>query len=254
MTHIVLLATASASTNIVYHALERRFGDVKVLLEPAVPPLNFLSRRIKRLGVAPVIGQVLFGLIVVPILKIRARRRVDEIKKQFDLDASSVEPRVQRIPSANSESARELLRRLRPRVVVINGTRILSDETLTSVACPFINLHAGITPMYRGVHGGYWALVDGRPDLVGSTVHLVDKGIDTGAVIEQVTFRPEQPDSYATYPYLHLATGLPALIRAVEAALENHLEPRPVPDLPSRLRAHPTLWGYVTMRVLRGVR
>jgi folate-dependent phosphoribosylglycinamide formyltransferase PurN len=35
------------------------------------------------------------------------------------------------------------------------------------------------------VHGGYWALAENNPQLVGTTVHFVDTGIDTGEVIEQ---------------------------------------------------------------------
>ena len=41
-------------------------------------------------------------------------------------------------------------------------------------------MHAGITPQYRGVHGGYWAVVNNDPEHCGVTIHFVDKGIDTG--------------------------------------------------------------------------
>jgi methionyl-tRNA formyltransferase len=121
------------------------------------------------------------------------------------------------------------------------------------VGAPFINLHAGITPLYRGVHGGYWALAEGRPELAGTTVHLVDDGIDTGAVLAQACFRAGPADSFATYPYLHLAAGLPHLLDAVAAALRGALRPQPHPALPSRLRTHPTFWQYARMR-LRNVK
>ena len=61
---------------------------------------------------------------------------------------------------------------------MVNGTRIISSRVLDSIGCPIINTHAGITPRYRGVHGGYWALAEGHPEEVGTTVHLVDKGIE----------------------------------------------------------------------------
>ncbi|MDQ4041594.1 MAG: formyl transferase, partial [Actinomycetota bacterium] len=117
-----------------------------------------------------------------------------------------------------------------------------------------LNVHAGITPLYRGVHGGYWALAEDRPDLVGTTVHLVDEGVDTGPVVERRTFSVEREDSFATYPYLHTAHGLPGLLAAVERALAGELRPVDPLDLPSRVRYHPTLWGYLVTRARRGVR
>ena len=39
-----------------------------------------------------------------------------------------------------------------PRVVIVNGTRIIQERVLQSVDAIFLNTHAGITPMYRGVH------------------------------------------------------------------------------------------------------
>jgi methionyl-tRNA formyltransferase len=87
------------------------------------------------------------------------------------------------------------------------------------------------------------------------TVHLVDAGIDTGGILAQATFRPGPDDSYATYPLLHLAHGLPLLIDAVAAALDGRLARRPsIADGPSRFRSHPTAWGHVWRRVARGVR
>jgi folate-dependent phosphoribosylglycinamide formyltransferase PurN len=152
-----------------------------------------------------------------------------------------------------------LLRGLGPAVVVVNGTRIISDAILREVPCPFVNIHAGITPGYRGVHGGYWALAEGRPEMAGTTVHLVDAGIDTGRVLAQAYFTPTRSDSIATYPYLHLADGLPLLVEQVERILAGDTLPDVGPahgghDVESRLRWHPTLWGYIWTRIRLRVR
>ena len=66
---------------------------------------------------------------------------------------------------------------------------------------------AGITPLYRGVHGAYWALAEGRRDLCGVTVHRVDAGIDTGEVLAQVLIDPTPQDNFVTYPWLQVAEG-----------------------------------------------
>ena len=185
------------------------------------------------------------------MLKRRGRNRIRQITRSHGLDDSSISGDVIEVESVNSDQARAAVRRLNPALVVVNGTRIIGAETLKAVDAPFVNIHAGITPLYRGVHGGYWALAEGRRDLVGTTIHLVDDGIDTGRVLARVTF----PDSFATYPYLHLAYGIPELLRVVRETMNGGLSPAVDQlDLPSRLRHHPTMWGYLVTRISKGVR
>jgi phosphoribosylglycinamide formyltransferase-1 len=253
---VVMLATDGPSTRIVYHALAADFPGLRVIVEEPVSRSLLLKRRARKLGVLPVLGQVAFMGAVLPVLRRAGAARVEAIRREYELDESPLpEDAVVRLASVNSPEARERLRALSPRVVVVNGTRIIGRETLRATDAVFLNLHAGITPAYRGVHGGYWALAEGRPELVGSTVHLVDEGIDTGTVVEQATFTPSSADSFATYPYLHTAAALPALKRAVRAAMDGTLRTRPAPaGLESRLRHHPTAAGYLAGRLLRGVR
>jgi methionyl-tRNA formyltransferase len=203
----------------------------------------------------PATGQLLFRVAAMPLLERRARSRIAEITQASHLDVSPVDPDI-RVSSVNEDETREVLRRLEPKVIVVVGTRIIGGATLEAVDAPFVNLHAGITPRYRGVHGGYWALVEGRPDLAGSTVHLVDRGIDTGLVLRQATFETTERDSFATYPFLHLAVGVPLVIEVVKDVLAGtKLVGRPPMDCgDSKLWYHPTLGGYISVRRTRGVR
>ncbi|MBV8232444.1 MAG: hypothetical protein JO329_20880 [Planctomycetaceae bacterium] len=50
---------------------------------------------------------------------------------------------------------------------------------LLSLKIGTLNLHHGIAPSIRGMNSIYWALWEGRPEWIGSTVHFIDKGIDT---------------------------------------------------------------------------
>jgi len=252
----VLLAGPGDPTNIVYGYLARRFPDVVVVMEQPVPRVTLARRRARRLGWPRVLGQIAFVTVALPVLRRMARRRTQEILSEAHLDVAPLAD-VRRVTSVNDQDAVALLRDLAPTVVVVNGTRIITDTVLTSVGCPFINIHAGITPRYRGVHGGYWALAEGRRDLAGTTVHRVDAGIDTGGVLARASFTPTRADSIATYPYRHLADGLPLLAEQVDRVLAGE----PLTDLPgpadpdeSRLRWHPTLGGYLWTRLRRGVR
>ena len=46
-----------------------------------------------------------------------------------------------------------------------------------------INIHAGVSPYYRGADCNFWALYDDNPHLVGSTIHLLSKGLDSGPML-----------------------------------------------------------------------
>jgi folate-dependent phosphoribosylglycinamide formyltransferase PurN len=254
---IVLLAGPGEPTAIVFHYLAARFDDVVLVEEESVPRPTLAKRRARRLGWPTVVGQVAFVTVALPVLRWRSRRRAAALLARSDLRTDPVTP-AHRVTSVNAPETIELLASLEPAVVVINGTRIIADAVLRSLTVPVLNIHAGITPRYRGVHGGYWALAEGRPDLAGTTVHLVDAGIDTGGVLDRAYFGPEPGDNFATYPYRHLADGLPLLAEQVGRVLGGGtlVEAGPGPDgaEESQLRWHPTLWGYLWRRLRRGVR
>jgi hypothetical protein len=243
---VVLLCSDNPASRIIFHHLEQRFGDVRVIEEEPVSPRALVRRRLTRLGRRVVAGQLLFRALVVPWLTWRSRARVEEIKREFELDDGPMDD-VRHVPSMNHDDARALLRTLRPAITVVCGTRILDRTTLAALNGPVVNFHAGITPLYRGVHGGYWALAEGRPDLVGSTLHLIDPGIDTGTVVAQATFPVTPRDNFVTYPYLHVAAALEPLAGVVAGALagEEVVGKPPREDLDSRLRTHPTLGQYL---------
>jgi phosphoribosylglycinamide formyltransferase-1 len=252
---IALLASDAPSTRIIYHRLKREFGDVQLILESRRSRYELFRRRLRRLGPLKAVGQAIFVATVMPILHRRAVRRIAAIKREYNLDDGPLGAGAVCISSVNSTEARRVLADLAPQVVIVSGTRIISAETLAAVDAPFINMHAGITPQYRGVHGAYWALADGAATLVGTTVHIVDAGVDTGPVIAQKTFKVSPDDSIATYGYLHVAAGLQVLVDAVRDAQRGILRPRgSISAAPSRVWSHPTVWGYLAGRVTKGVR
>ena len=183
--------------------------------------VQLARKRITRLGWVKTFGQVSFVAIAMPVLRLRdqGRRRQILCPNQVWMNASR--PPDFCVTSVNSPETINLLKGLQPRVVVVNGTRIISSEVLDSVNCPIVNIHAGLTPRYRGVHGGYWALAEGHPENVGTTVHLVDSGIDTGRVLARVCFDTSPADSIVTYPYLRLIRRMPLLVDSVRTVLDR---------------------------------
>ena len=253
--HVVLLAGCCDTTNIVCNALKGEFPFARVILEEGVAKTQLVRRRVQRLGVRKVAGQLAFQLGVAPALAALSKGRIREILAENHLDLAPPEERVvTRVHSVNDAATIALLREIDPAVVIINGTRILSKALLEAVPTIFLNTHMGITPRYRGVHGGYWALVQRKPDACGVTVHVVDAGIDTGGIVAQALIHPSPRDNFATYPYLQIAKALPLLKRAVRDALGKRLQTVSVKRDGSRLWYHPTLGEYLWHRIAHHVK
>jgi folate-dependent phosphoribosylglycinamide formyltransferase PurN len=252
---VVLLAGPGDSTDMIANFLASRVPDLFVVVEDPPSRLQMARRRARRVGWLSVTGQVLFVTILQPILRRQGAHRRAAILTTASVDATHRAPH-HRVPSANGAETAALLASLRPAMVVVHGTRVIAPRVLDSTDCPVVNVHAGITPRYRGVHGGYWALAEQHPEWVGTTVHLVDPGIDTGGILAQTTFEVTGEDTFATYPDLHLVHGLPLLGAEIDKVMAG-MEPNPmsVGIAPgSGLYYHPTLWGYLWRRWRHGVR
>ena len=251
---VVLLAGRGESSNIVYHALTEVAEVAAVIEEDPPSRMKMVKRRAKRIGLLPMIDQLLFITLVAPILRRAAARQVAAIRDEFGMNATPAPDEVvQRVSTINDRSVIEALEAARPDVVVVNGTRIIAKRVLDCVEAPFINTHTGITPAYRGVHGGYWALAEGKPELAGVTVHYLDTGIDTGGVIAQTLIHPGPEDSFPTYPALQLAAALPLLKKAVLDTSRDGLQTTEPLVSTSRLYYHPGLSQYLSGRVRRGI-
>jgi folate-dependent phosphoribosylglycinamide formyltransferase PurN len=252
---VVLLAGPGSSTDVVANYLDSRVSHLTVIAENPPSRTKMARRRARRIGWFAAAGQVLFVVLVQPLLRRLGERRRAIILRAAAVDTGHRAP-DHRVPSVNDDATRALLTSLQPDVVVVHGTRIISARVLEAAGCPVLNMHAGITLRYRGVHGGYWALAEGHPDWVGTTVHLVDPGIDTGGILAQSTFDVSGEDTIATYPDLHLVHGLPLLGAQIEKVMAGGaLVPLPASVAPgSGFYYHPTIWGYVWLRWRAGVR
>jgi len=230
-------------------------ADLLLFLESPASKRALLRYRRRRLGTRVVFGQLLFQSMIVPLIRINSKKRVAQIMTEYKLDATaSGLTDALEVASVNDQSVSDQLTKFAPDVVLVNGTRIIKPNVLSCVDAAFINTHVGITPMYRGVHGGYWALWNDDPDNFGVTIHVVDPGVDTGQPLRQVRVHPSQDDTFVTYPLLQQAAALDAIkdiLSDLTGALktEEHL---PANEF-SRQWFHPTIGQYIRGR-LRGVR
>jgi folate-dependent phosphoribosylglycinamide formyltransferase PurN len=253
---VVMLATDSRSTRLVYSGLSKSFIIDKVIIEDKVPAKQFLKYRLKKLGILTVLGQLAFQIGVATPLSIFSKKRLQTILQEANNPEIAIpKDKIIRVPSVNDESTREILATLSPTVIIVNGTRIIGKKTLTIIKAPFINTHVGITPQYRGVHGGYWALTENDPEGCGVTVHLVDTGVDTGAILGQALIKPTTKDNFTTYPVLQTLEAIEILRTIVPKALKGQIEPvESRSKRGSKQWFHPTILQYFKFRFLKGIK
>jgi folate-dependent phosphoribosylglycinamide formyltransferase PurN len=252
MSRIAVLTVPSPQSWIIINALVQHFGPVTIVAEEREPKLDLIRKRMRRQGPVAVLGQVGFVLFQ-KLLGRRSQHRIAEIVTQYGINPN-LNPACEILPvkSVNSMACRAALAMLKPDVVLVIGTRIIGTETLSQISVPVINFHSGINPKYRGQAGGYWALAMGDAANAGVTVHLVDEGVDTGAVLYQERFTATPKDNFLTYFYIQAAVARPLALKAVEDALAGRLKPVTV-DLPSQQFYHPTLWFYLWTALTKGV-
>lgn len=86
----------------------------------------------------------------------------------------------------NADKIRDALRKSKIDIAFVFGTGILKKEIIDTANECMINVHTGLTQHYRGVDSTFWAFYNDDIDKIGSTIHLVNRGIDTGRIIYQV--------------------------------------------------------------------
>lgn len=236
----------------IINAIADRLGPVSVVLETPESKKQLLLGRARRQGWISAVGQL--GTMVLTRLGKRffashAARLIADQKLQTEPGPGQ---KIINVPSANASECLQAIADLQPGVVLLAGCCLLSRQTLAKMPCPVLNYHAGIAPKYRGMNGGYWALASGDAQNFGTTVHLVDAGVDTGGVLKQARGRPEPGDTISSYALRQAAFSRDICFEALSDALAGKLATSD-PDLPSKQWYHPTIWFYLWTGVTKRV-
>lgn len=246
-TKIVIFATAGITTNMLYHGISDQAEILQVIIEHPISIREKTKRRFRKIGVFKTLGQLAFLAMVKPFISSK-NHRIKSIMSEYNLSQKSIpENLILNVDNVHSQRVMNQLKALKPELIVINGTRILKRDFIAATPCPIVNIHVGITPKYRGVHGGYWALYNNEQHLFGVTLHEVDQGIDSGEIIAQKILEATAEDNFKTYPILQYAGGI--------QCLRNYLEKKERNDQNEQLTStsslwyHPTIWQYLFGKV-----
>lgn len=252
---IVLCGREGPALNAVFHALRRDVNITLVLAERKPQFPGRLAARVRRRGGGKVFGQVLFSRLLLPCIQWRSKPAIRTARGRGGLDCRPAEDRsaFTPVPSVNHPSALGLLAERPASAVALFSSSILQEASLKEIPAPVINLHLGLSRHYRGLFCTYWALVEGRPETCGVTVHLVDNGVDTGPVLGEKAVVPHPEDTVAGYDWRNLAEGLPLFRDILAGICERGLPGKAGPGGRGILKTVPTLGEYISNRNRTGV-
>lgn len=243
---IVFLASDCESSRWVYNSIIKDFEIEKAIIEQPLSKKILFKGRLKRIGFFKVMGQVIFSVLLVPYLRKKASNRKAALINTYQLNNTAFDTtKTSLVASVNDEVCKQLLQQLQPDIVVVNGTRIISKKILQCTNAVFINMHVGITPWYRGSHGGYWALYNNDVANFGTTIHLVDSGVDTGGILKQVFAKPTKADNFTTYPVIQVAEGISAIKTVLAEVIKNNIAVTSN-NSKGNMYYQPTIWQYLT--------
>ena len=120
------------------------------------------------------------------------------------------------VAAHNSPECLRLLKKHEPRVGVVLGARILSQEVIDCFSLGVLNMHPGLIPENRGLDNVKWAILNGIDQ--GVTTHLIagGKDVDLGRLIERRVV-PVLPDDTLVDICLRLQNAeLQMMVEAIE--------------------------------------
>jgi methionyl-tRNA formyltransferase len=132
----------------------------------------------------------------------------------------------------NDELSLSLIKSLKPDIMIVLGwSQILSDEVLTIPSIGTIGAHASLLPAYRGSAPINWALINGL-DRTGNTLMWLNPGVDTGDIVDQMSFEITPFDTCESL-YLKVSETNATMLQRSLAKIEKGIKvgkPQPITD------------------------
>jgi hypothetical protein len=248
---IVALTSGGPHAWIILNALNKHFGNFPILVDQGESASIFWKRRLKILGPVTVAGQIA-AMALAKITKPLSKARQEEVLNGGFSPLPEPDLRLQKIVSVNSPQCQEALVALAPKVVFVISAPKLNEPLLNSIPARFVNYHSGLNPAYRGLNGGYYALAAKKPEHFASTMHFIDKGIDTGPILATQRVIVSPKDNIHTYVPLMAQQSVQMVINTIESVLLDNITINNS-ELPSRQYYHPNIFEYFKNGILANV-
>jgi len=99
--------------------------------------------------------------------------------------------------------------------IVFGSSFIKKDLVNFLIDRKALNIHLGISPYYRGTNCNFWALFDNNPHLVGATIHLLSKGLDSGPILYHALSEIKED------PFIYTMSTVKSAFESIAQKIEN---------------------------------
>lgn len=132
----------------------------------------------------------------------------------------------------NAGATVDWLRDRRVDAIAVFGTGLIKLSLLDAFAGRIINMHLGLSPYYRGTATNFYPLLNGEPEYVGATIHLIDTGIDSGPIVHHARPDITADDMPHTVGCKAIVAGIEKMIQALNELQEGRLTTTPQWEVP----------------------
>ena len=99
--------------------------------------------------------------------------------------------------------------------IVFGSSFIKKDLVNFLIDHKALNIHLGISPYYRGTDCNFWALFDNNPHLVGATIHLLSKGLDSGPILYHALSEIKED------PFIYTMSAVKSAFESIAQKIKN---------------------------------
>lgn len=150
----------------------------------------------------------------------------DKYRKRYFDFPHPLHSKILDVRDINSNYVIDLLKKEPCNLYVVMGTSILKAKFLKNCNADIINIHGGYLPDYRGNNCIYFAYLNSDFEKVANTIHYIDKGIDTGDIIEIVRPMISNNDNPETLYCKAKKKAINHLIRIIDSYKKGKYIPR----------------------------
>jgi methionyl-tRNA formyltransferase len=132
-------------------------------------------------------GDTIVALVVHP-------QEASQYRDEILANTQKSNPVVIEATNLRNQATVEQIKALQPDIgVSAFFGHILQPEIIDSFPRGIVNVHPAYLPYNRGAYPNVWSIVDQTP--AGATIHYIDKGVDTGDIIDRTQVEIEPNDT-----------------------------------------------------------
>ncbi|MBQ8099334.1 MAG: methionyl-tRNA formyltransferase [Bacteroidaceae bacterium] len=128
--------------------------------------------------------------------------------------------------SLKDEDFLESLRALKADLQIVVAFRMLPEVVWAMPKYGTFNLHASLLPQYRGAAPINWSIINGETQ-TGITTFFLDKNMDTGEIIDQVTVNIAEEDDFGMLHDRLMTLGGDLVVKTVDRIIDGSIKSQP---------------------------